>query len=882
MRCAACQTEIANAGRFCPECAAPLAPENAPEVNATETIAVRQKPPSSSSGSAADGRFPPGALLGERYRVVSMLGRGGMGEVYSASDLKLNQPVALKFLPAAVANKPGLLERFHGEVRIARQVSHPNVCRVYDIGDIEGSPFISMEYVDGEDLGGLLRRIGRLPGDKALEIARKLCAGLAAAHAKGVLHRDLKPANIMIDGRGQVLIMDFGLAALADQVAGAEVRNGTPAYMAPEQLAGKEVTERSDIYALGLVLYEIFTGQRAFKTADRSSIPSATSIVRDVDPVIERAIARCLDPDPAKRPPTAMALARMLPGGDPLAEALAAGDTPTPAMVAASDNTGALSVRGAVACMALVVVGLIGLLWMSGKSNILRLTPLPSSQEVLTRQARDIAARLGYTDPPVDAYHTFNYRIDYHDWAEKNLKTDQYREQVRRGQPSLIYFAYRQSPQYIEARDPTGVPSDGDPPLNVPGAVRLELDPEGRLTRFQAVPPQQDSGAAAPPMDWTKLFEAAGLDRSRWTETASQEIPSFGFDERKAWTGSYAGAPDMPMRIEAAAWKGRPVSFELFGPWRQPTRVQPRLAFQMRVQWTVNAAVSLVLLGAGWLAWRNYRAGRGDVRGALRLAAIGFITQSLGGMVAIHHVGTPLEASHWVDAVGYALYIAAIAAILYLALEPVLRRRWPQSLISWTRLFAGNARDPLAAGHILLGTVLAVALALLRNGAGWYQWQSRGILQLDPTRIQTLDAVSLARLVLAGLILPAELVLAFLFLFILFRGLLRNTWVAAAAVGGAYLAVFLSAPLLTPIDIAVNAVFISGLLWVMLRFGILPASLIVLIALLVGETPLTSDLSAWYASKGLFMLGLTLVLAIWSFRNALGGRKVLEGDFLDK
>ena len=127
---------------------------------------------------------------------------------------------------------------------------------------VDGAPFISMEYVDGEDLGSLLRRIGRLPGDKAVEIARKLCAGLAAAHEKGVLHRDLKPANVMIDGRGQVLIMDFGLAAIAEQIQGAEVRNGTPAYMAPEQLAGREVIERSDIYSLGLVLYEMFTGKR--------------------------------------------------------------------------------------------------------------------------------------------------------------------------------------------------------------------------------------------------------------------------------------------------------------------------------------------------------------------------------------------------------------------------------------------------------------------------------------------------------------------------------------------------------------------------------------------------------------------------------------------
>src|SRR6202011_4369169 len=156
-----------------------------------------------------------------------------------------------------------------------------------------------LEYVDGEELGGLLRRIGRLPGDKAIEIARKLCAGLAAAHAKGVLHRDLKPANIMIDGRGQVLIMDFGLAAIADQGEGAEARTGTPAYMAPEQLAGREVTERSDIYALGLVLYEIFTGQRAFMTADRKVTPGAASAVKDIDPVMERVFARCLEPDAA-------------------------------------------------------------------------------------------------------------------------------------------------------------------------------------------------------------------------------------------------------------------------------------------------------------------------------------------------------------------------------------------------------------------------------------------------------------------------------------------------------------------------------------------------------------------------------------------------------
>src|SRR6185503_10346091 len=155
--------------------------------------------------------------LAGRYRIVALAGRGGMGEVYRAEDLTLGQPVALKFLPPDVARDPDRLARFHQEVRVARQVSHPSVCRVYDIGEADGQHFLSMEYVDGEDLASLMRRIGRLPSSKALELARQLCAGLAAAHDRGVLHRDLKPANVMIDGRGRVRIADFGLAGLAGE-----------------------------------------------------------------------------------------------------------------------------------------------------------------------------------------------------------------------------------------------------------------------------------------------------------------------------------------------------------------------------------------------------------------------------------------------------------------------------------------------------------------------------------------------------------------------------------------------------------------------------------------------------------------------------------------
>ena len=278
-------------------------------------------------------------LVAGRYRVISLLGRGGMGEVYRADDLSLGQAVALKFLPEATRDEE-TMERFRNEVRIARRISHPNVCRVYDIGQSDDQVFLSMEYIDGEDLSSLLRRIGRLPSDKALEIARKICAGLAAAHDKGVLHRDLKPSNIMLDGRGEILIMDFGLAGVAHEIE--DVRSGTPAYMAPEQLAGKEVTARSDIYSLGLVLYELFTGKAAFLGYTRDEIVSArrtsslhrpSTIVRDIDPTIERAILRCLEASPDNRPSSALAVAAALPGGDPLAAALAAGETPSPLSV---------------------------------------------------------------------------------------------------------------------------------------------------------------------------------------------------------------------------------------------------------------------------------------------------------------------------------------------------------------------------------------------------------------------------------------------------------------------------------------------------------------------------------------------------------------------
>ena len=179
LRCPQCQATTSPSARFCPGCGASL----------TDAATLSSPPVHWTPPPVADSPRAPGTILAGRYRIVGLLGHGGMGEVYRADDLKLGQPVALKFLPAAVQKDPPALARFHSEVRVARQVSHSNVCRIFDISEADGEHFLSMEYVDGEDLASLLRRIGRLPSDKAIEIARQLCAGVAAAHDAGVLHR---------------------------------------------------------------------------------------------------------------------------------------------------------------------------------------------------------------------------------------------------------------------------------------------------------------------------------------------------------------------------------------------------------------------------------------------------------------------------------------------------------------------------------------------------------------------------------------------------------------------------------------------------------------------------------------------------------------------
>jgi eukaryotic-like serine/threonine-protein kinase len=251
----------------------------------------------------------PGDVFADRYRMVAEIGRGGMGTVWRADDLVLQTPVALKLIDA---KSEEARDRILNEVRLARQITHPAVCRVFDVGETERVVFYSMELVRGEDLAALLRRVGRLPSDKVSDIARRLCAGLAAAHDRGVLHRDLKPANVLIDDEGVVRITDFGIAI--PRSSGTDHRlTGTPGYMAPEQLEkGSRLTERTDVYALGLVLYELLVGRHPLPPGAVTAPAAPSTLVAGVDPQLERVIMQAIAPDPLNRPASAADMAAML------------------------------------------------------------------------------------------------------------------------------------------------------------------------------------------------------------------------------------------------------------------------------------------------------------------------------------------------------------------------------------------------------------------------------------------------------------------------------------------------------------------------------------------------------------------------------------------
>jgi serine/threonine-protein kinase len=757
----------------------------------------------SSSSSPEEGRFPAGTLLAGRYRILGMLGKGGMGEVYKAFDLILNQMVALKFLSPAHISEAALV-RFRNEVRIARQVSHPHVCRVYDLGMVEGMHFLSMEFIDGEDLASLLRRIGRLPQDKAVEFTRKICAGLNAAHERGVLHRDLKPANIMIDGRGQPRITDFGLAALASEIPLSDLRSGTPAYMSPEQKAGKEVTTRSDIYSLGLVLYEMFTGKAR---KDTQSAPN--EFVKDLDPSVDRLVLRCLDDDPKRRPATAFHVSMALPGANPITAALAAGETPSPEMVAASQEKEGFSPRAAILCFAALVVWFLGSLVVAEKLSALSRAPLPIPPDALADRAQQFLQSVGYLPrPDLAAYGFWCCDVAAYDYLT-SLPKLQRLDGLARYRPPVASFYYRQQ-SALSTSALTRFPDEQ--PLS-PGLIRLQYDPVGRLLAFEALP--VPSGEPTSNFDWSRLFSAAGLDIARFTAVSPANIPSGPSDSQTAWEGSYGEGRPEHVRVEAVAWRGRPVEFFV-----RPVEVVPKDLTSFAAVETLPVAdlviAAFVLAGASLVALRNLRQGRSDPQGARTVTLLAALLVAVVLAFAPAHL-VPISPS---------LLILTVGAcwIFYIAVEPAVRRNWPDSLISWSRMCSGKVRNPLVASHILAGLAAGMAfgsaagpIPFLRSIAPDFE------LPFLPIELQGLRySTNLGEMLASwssGALEGVTGSLALLAGLTLFRSAIKTMWLAdfaAAVMMGSAIGVNAGAP-----SGAIATIEFLMLLWMLRRLGFL-------------------------------------------------------------
>ena len=858
---------------------------------------MRQDAPVSLPTTTSQGRFVPGTMIADRYRVVALLGRGGMGEVYRADDLKLGETVALKFLPERVERDASLRDRLLGEARLARQVAHPNVCRVYDIGDVGGRLYLSMEYVDGEDLATLLRRIGRLPQDKAVQLAREMCMGLQAAHELGIVHRDLKPSNVMIDGRGRARLTDFGLAALASGMGSEDTSAGTPAYMAPEQLLGVEATMKSDLYSLGLVLYELFTGKAAFEAGGwaeqtylkQNTTPSHPSqITPGLDPLIERAIMRCLQADPAERPASATSIALALPGGDPLAAAMAAGELPTVEMVAEAGSDHAIPLAHSYTWLAAFVVLLLGMFIAAPHVFLMQRLPVGKPPAVLLDRAHEIAQALGYTEAPRDEYSTMIYDGTHAEALGKRFGAKGLDAHLLLDPAGSLRFLYRRSPRMLVPQGSgSSVPDAADPPLTVSGMVTLTIDGAGHLYNLQACPPELDTTRVAPATDWAKVFALAGLPMERFREVTPQWMPNVYADQRMAWLGTVPGDTAVALRIEGASYRGKPVMFRRLYPWARAARQlsdRPALGMQILV-----AGVWIVFIGllgiAVTVARRNLRAGKADVASTTRMAFVA------GGVL----VARRLLGVHWTDvstflssklfeSIAYGSLLFLIVAVLYLTLEPIVRRTWPETLVSWVRLFDGRLRDARVGRDVMAGVVLSLAYVMVMIGAQllWTRVSGAPIPYglIDTPSVQA-DSVMGVRFVIV-MILTAILAAV--------QGALTATAILAGAtalfcgrrflalVGTALLMSLQLFPFADPsIPRIVAMVTLIGLAgYSLLRFGFLSLIVLIVVSSVLTNIPLVAPNSSWYWPATLTGVGLIVALVAWAFRGMLEGRSTSE------
>jgi Protein kinase domain len=833
-------------------------------------------------------RFGSGDVLARRYRIVSPLGRGGMGEVYRADDLTLGQAVALKFLPEQVATNAVTLERFRKEVVSARQVAHPHVCRVFDIGEADGQVFLSMEFIPGDDLDRLLKRAGRLSSELAIDLARQVAAGLQAVHDEELIHRDLKPANVMVDGRGRARLTDFGLAATTESVTGLEAYSGTPAYQAPEQLAGGVITERTDLYALGLLTYELLTGHRPFAMTDRKGLFEArktppvppSTFDPTIPPEVDRIVLKCLNPDPKDRPASAHEVWRTLPGDAALNAALAAGQTPTAAVVADAGGEGRLARRTAMllAGATLLCTAVVGLLHK--QTTILGRSSHLSAAELQVKAAEIVAEFESNPGPFTSGSYWFD--ADFGQWQDRNDRGMNRLDGLAAGRPIDTYFFYRTShvPLNPKPNDtgPEFVRPD-DPPFGPPGSVLLRTDLTGRLLSLHRIPRGERPALPVRAPNWDRCFALAGLDPAAFQPAEPTRIWTVPYDKRHAWAGVYPERPDIPLTIEAATDHGEVVGFRLIGPWTAPETSQDEVArFKQSSPYLIIFYIvlpTLIVAVGGVLTVLHIRAGRADLRGAGLLALI-------DGGIFLFDLCTwavtdpPPSASDWVkQTLMKVLLWGGLLAVAYLAFEPFVRRRWPWQLVGWTRLLAGRWRDPLVGRDVLTGALLgAVFVAVHRCTLAIPAW-----LGLPPELpIPMEDWGHPTGVVTSSLLRGLFIGLTLTFITFLASRVLRTRWLWVPLLVGLFMLMSHTPRLHQWLySVPMFGCCVAGA-WLMLRRGLLTVTAGYAIAFLHLAGLITLDFNTHYWPTSAVSLAAIVLIVLYGLIVSVGGWRKLGGQ----
>jgi serine/threonine-protein kinase len=623
---------------------------------------------------------------------------------------------------------------------------------------------------------------------------------------------------------------------------------------------------------------------------------------------VERAILRCLANDPADRPASAYEVLAGLPG-DPLAAALAAGETPSPKLVADAGGEGTVRPGAGLALLGVVVVGIVLVALLADRVMLFRKVPLPEPPEVLARQARHLLERLGYPEAPADSAYYFRVNAEMLRHILREDGSPGRWDNLATVRPAPLYFFYRQSagpltPAIVLVSAPLNpsqfIPgaralegalvTDDNPPPTLPGMAGVHLDPNGRLLRLYVIPPRQSEAPPTPASpDWSRWFDpqTLGFDLVKdLTEVPPQWAPPCACDRQAAWTGALPDCPDAPVRVEAGAYRGRPVYFEIMPAWRKAER-----AGQPAGSWLIGAGFAL-LAGVLVLAVRNLRRGRGDVRGAVRLGLAILAITAAAWLLGGHHTFSG-ETSQLAGILGVGGWSALLYSLGYMALEPYVRRRWPWRITAWNRLLNGRLRDPMVGRDLLIGLAFG-AVALLVFRAAWLSavWASvpppPPVTGAGPGGLQVPGPPTPLYVVLSWLSLPITASLRYLVLsFVLFL-VLRREWLAWGMVWVFFLALFM-APLLGP-SLPGNALtlFWYGLrvglsVFVLARFGLLAFAGSLFCSELLSLAPLTADLSAWYAYQGIIMALVIVGLAGYAFVIATRGQRLFrEGFFGDE